>query len=86
MRNCYCTHLLAVRRTVVPVEHSNEAKDNIKEGGTNDQRAQEPDRTKNQRWGLTQKDERFRKKKRYSHGEEMYPKTNTSEYSLHTIN
>ena len=79
MQNCFCTHLLAVRRTVVPVEHNNEAKDNIKEGGTNNQRAQELDRTRNQRLELPQKDKRLRKKKRYSDGEDMYPKTYTSE-------
>ena len=78
MQNCYCTHLLAVRRTVVPVEHNNEAKDNIKEGGTNNQRAQELDRTRNQRWELPQKDKRLRKKKRCSDGEDMYPKTYTA--------
>ena len=81
MQNCYCTHLLAVRRTtVVPVEHNNEAKDNIKEGGTNNQRAQELDRTRSQRWELPQKDKRLRKKKRYSDGEDMYAKTYSSEY------
>ena len=80
-----CVHLLVVRRAVVPVEHNNEAKDNRKEGGTNDPRAQEPYRRLNQKWELQQKDVRLRKK-RYSNGEEMYQNTNTSGYALFKSN